>query len=93
MICLSPWADLTDSGASHANNAKSEALLDTASPRSVGGPVRGRRPARRPLRFPCPRGLPGLPPLLIQVDSGEILLDDSAARGREGRSRGRRRGA
>lgn len=77
VICLSPWADLSNSGASHAANAKSEALLDTGTLDRWAALYSGGARLDDPYISPVHGDFRGLPPLLIQVDRGEILLDDS----------------
>lgn len=80
LVLLSPWTDLTHSGASFASNA----LLDPFLP-----PIALRRAARvavngadaahwhaSPLFAPDALW-PQLPPTLLQVGSTEVLLDDS----------------
>ena len=79
VICLSPWADLSNSGASHASNAKSEALLDTGDLDRWAALYAGGARREDPYVSPVNGDFRGFPPLLIQVDRGEILLDDSTA--------------
>ncbi len=88
VICLSPWADLTNSGASHTANAKSEALLVTgALDRWAALYAAGAR-LDDPYLSPVRGDFRGLPPLLVQVDRGEILLDDSRAVAEKARAAG-----
>lgn len=79
LLCLSPWADLSDSGASHAANVKSEVLLDTGTLDTWASLYAGGARLDDPYLSPVRGNFRGLPPLLIQVDRGEILLDDSRA--------------
>lgn len=76
-ILLSALTDLTASGASYTTNVELD-LLDTpegiAEARTY---YLGDRDPRTPLASPLYADLHGLPPLLIQVGSDEILLDDS----------------
>ncbi|NLJ47941.1 MAG: alpha/beta hydrolase, partial [Treponema sp.] len=88
LICLSPWADLTNSGASHASNAKSEALLDTRDLDRWAALYAGGARREDPYVSPVNGDFRGFPPLLIQVDRGEILLDDSRAVAEKARAAG-----
>jgi len=76
---FSPWADLTVSGASAGADGK--AALDPAlTPEALRTRARdylGDRDPATPLASPVFADLTGLPPLLIQVGSHEILLDDA----------------
>lgn len=88
VICLSPWADLSNSGASHAANAKSEALLDTRDLDRWAALYAGGARLEDPYVSPVNGDFRGFPPLLIQVDRGEILLDDSRAVAERARAAG-----
>jgi epsilon-lactone hydrolase len=74
---MSPWADLTLSGPSLAGKAAVDpALTPEGLRRRAGDYVAGRDPADD-LISPLFGDLAGLPPLLIQAGSHEILLDDA----------------
>lgn len=88
VICLSPWADLSNSGASHASNAKSEALLDTRDLDRWAALYAGGARLEDPYVSPVNGDFRGFPPLLIQVDREEILLDDSWAVAERARAAG-----
>jgi len=76
-VCLSPAPDLTFSGESWAFNAKKDLMLDVRKERkSVEIYLNGADP-REPLASPYFGDLRGLPPLLIQVGSHELLLSDA----------------
>jgi monoterpene epsilon-lactone hydrolase len=84
-VCLSPWVDLEGLGATMDENER----FDYISRRAIGQ-YRKRfvrdSEVRHPLAAPLYADLRGLPPLLIQCGSAEVLLDDSrrvAARARE----------
>jgi acetyl esterase/lipase len=86
-ICFSPWVDLALTGASlHKNEAtdfiNNEILQGTAEMYLDG------HDPRDPLVSPLYGDLHGLPPLLIQVGSAELLYDD----GRRIAQRARRAG-
>jgi monoterpene epsilon-lactone hydrolase len=74
---LSPWADLTQSGRSyHSKAALDPALTRQALSTRSDDYLAGTDPRCR-LASPLFADLRGLPPLLIQVGSYEILLDDA----------------
>jgi len=75
--CFSPWFDLTLSGASVRTQAGADALLDAASLRRYARAYAADYPLEHPLLSPLYADLRGLPPLLIQVGTAEILLDDA----------------
>jgi acetyl esterase/lipase len=84
-VCLSPWFDLTLSSATLATNEPTDYLnfdvLHAAAQMYANG-----HDLRHPLISPLYADLAGLPPLLIQAGSAEMLLDDSrrfALRARE----------
>ena len=76
-ILISPWLDLTQSGATMDVLAErdpmvSRALLDQCAEAYLKG-----QDPRQPLASPIFADLAGLPPLLVQVGTAETLLDDS----------------
>jgi epsilon-lactone hydrolase len=75
-VLFSPWADLTLSGDSMQGKAAVDPALTPAGLRLRAGDYAGHDPAD-PLVSPVFADLTGLPPLLIQVGSHEILLDDA----------------
>ncbi len=88
VVCLSPWTDLANSGDSHAGNAKSEALLDTGTLDRWAALYAGGARLDDPYVSPVRGDFRGFPPLLIQVDRGEILLADSTALAAKARAAG-----
>jgi len=76
-VCLSPWVDLTCSSASCLTRA--DAMLNLAALRESAALYLDGRDPGSPLASPLYADLTGLPPLLIQVGSEEMLLDDAAA--------------
>lgn len=75
-VGLSPWLDLTLSGETLRTNAPTDFLnLDVL--RTAARMYRDGYDPRHPLISPFYADLSGLPPLLIQVGSAEMLLDDS----------------
>ncbi|PWH12495.1 MAG: alpha/beta hydrolase [Anaerolineae bacterium] len=77
VVCLSPWADLTNSGASHLRNAAYEPALTAEDLRRWATWYAGSTPLTHPLISPVFADFRGFPPLLIQAGSQEILLDDA----------------
>lgn len=76
-VCLSPWLDLTLSGASVHSQAAADPILDAASLERYARAYAAGQPLNHPLLSPLFADLRGLPPLLLQVGCAEILLDDS----------------
>lgn len=76
-VCLSPWMDLTCSGESWATNAKIDFMLEKTSTVKAAKLYLGDADPRSPLASPLYADPAGLPPLLIQVGSEEVLLSDS----------------
>jgi acetyl esterase/lipase len=74
---FSPWTDLTVSGASAVTKAKLDPALTLEALRTRAKDYLGDRDPATPLASPIFADLTGLPPLLIQVGSHEILLDDA----------------
>ncbi|HEY4453448.1 MAG TPA: alpha/beta hydrolase [Pseudonocardiaceae bacterium] len=74
---FSPWADLTVSGASATTKASLDPALTPEALRTRARDYLGDGDTATPLASPIFADLTGLPPLLIQVGSHEILLDDA----------------
>jgi monoterpene epsilon-lactone hydrolase len=74
---FSPWTDLGLSGASVREHAVGDPLLDPAYLRSSAAAYLGSATHDDPRASPLFDSVNGFPPLLIQVGSDEILLDDS----------------
>jgi acetyl esterase/lipase len=77
LFCISPWSDLSQTGASYAANAENDLLvnkptLDTWSALYLAG-----RDTAHPLASPVYGDFAGLAPMLIHVGSDEVLLSDS----------------
>jgi acetyl esterase/lipase len=76
-VCISPWVDLEMTGASIVSKASADPLLTREGLQQFADWYLGGQDARNPLVSPLHADLRGLPPLLIQVGSSEILLDDA----------------
>jgi epsilon-lactone hydrolase len=76
-ILLSPWTDLTLSGDSVTTNDGADSMISQVSLAKFADLYVGKRDKRAPLASPLFADLAGLPPMLIQVGSTEVLLSDS----------------
>ena len=76
-ICVSPWTDLTLSGASVGANHDSDPMVSATTLALMADAYLGEVDRRSPTASPLFADLAGLPPLLVQVGSGELLVDDS----------------
>ena len=74
---FSPWVDLTVSGTSATTKADLDPALTPEALRTRARDYLGQTDPATPLASPIFADLTGLPPLLIQVGSHEILLDDA----------------
>ena len=76
-ICLSPWNDLTATAKSLETNASVDPTVTKESLDFFAGEYLGEEDAQNPYASPLFGDFTGLPPLLIQVGSVEVLLDDA----------------
>jgi phosphinothricin tripeptide acetyl hydrolase len=76
-LCISPWTDLAMTGDALVTKAAEDPMVRAADLRLMAEAYLGGRDARTPLASPLYADLAGLPPLLLQVGSAEILLDDA----------------
>jgi phosphinothricin tripeptide acetyl hydrolase len=76
-VCISPWVDLTCSGASYRTMAEADPIVRRAGVEEMAQAYLGTTSPRTPLASPLFADLRGLPPLLIHVGSDEVLLDDA----------------
>lgn len=76
-ILLSPWTDLSVSGASYVTRAERDFMITRDYLLAEAHTYLGEQDPRTPLASPVFADLHGFPPLLIQVGSDEILLDDA----------------
>lgn len=75
--CISPWVDLTHSGASFTALAARDPFLQPEALELAAATYLAGADPRHRLASPLFADLAGLPPLVIQVGSDEILLDDA----------------
>ncbi|MGC4804636.1 alpha/beta hydrolase [Micromonospora sp. DT233] len=78
-VCISPWTDLTCGFDSHRTRAARDPVLDGADLREMAALYHAGTDPRHPQVSPAFAELSGLPPLLIQVGTEEILFDDARA--------------
>jgi acetyl esterase/lipase len=74
-VCFSPWLDLT--GHCDYRNAESCAMFRAGDVESFATLYLGNASAEHPEASPLFGDLAGLPPVLIQASSTELLLDDA----------------
>ena len=77
IICLSPWTDLTFSGESHETNAEKSVILHPENLRLWAEAYIAFADSRTPHISPAFADLTNFPPMLIQVGSDEVFLDDA----------------
>ena len=76
-VCLSPWVDLTNSGDSVYLNNKQDPMLTPRMLNHIARLYVSDGHMDNPLASPLFADLQNLPPILIQVGSIEVLLDDA----------------
>lgn len=77
VVCISPWTDLAGRGESMQSKASVDPLISSSMTEYFSNLYLEDEDACHPLASPLYADLSGLPPLLFQVGSDEILLDDS----------------
>ena len=76
-VLISPWTDLTCSGASVEANGEADAMLTGAMGRAGAARYGAGAELTDPGLSPLFGDLAGLPPILVTVDESEILLSDA----------------
>jgi acetyl esterase/lipase len=76
-VLLSPWVDLTGSGDSITTKADADPIITGTATRLRAATYLDGADPTDPLASPVRADLTGLPPLLIQAGSHEVLLDDA----------------
>ncbi len=76
-VCLSPWTDLMVTGKSVARNVKEDPMFEPRFLRHYAKLYAGQVDRKMPYLSPVYGDLTGLPPMLVQVGTSEIILDDS----------------
>jgi monoterpene epsilon-lactone hydrolase len=86
-VCLSPWTDLEGTGTSAGPGGADDPMIGVEGLRDSGELYAGER-KREPLASPVHADFTGLPPLLLQVGTRELLLDDSTRVAEKARAAG-----
>ena len=87
-VCISPWVDLTCSGASYATRAAADPIVTRDGVEAMAQAYVGSGDRKAALVSPLYADLRNLPPLLIHVGSDEVLLDDAIGLGARARAAG-----
>ena len=87
-VCISPWVDLACSGATYVTRKNADPIVDRESVTMMAQAYAGTGDFKAPLLSPLYADLRGLPPLLVQVGSDEVLLDDALGLGERARVAG-----
>ncbi len=77
VVAMSPWADLTGSGASYTDNVDIDPVFGSRPEAVIGSSYIGEDNAENPYISPMFGDFTGFPKLLIQVGTDEMLLSDS----------------
>lgn len=88
VICLSPWTDLTMSHESHRHKAHADPILLADGLQLWASSYIAENDPRNPLISPAFADFTDFPPLLIQVGSEEVLLDDAKELAKKSKSAG-----
>ncbi len=88
VVLLSPWADLTCSGASVDRNDAADDMLSAGALRAAAACYAGSFDPADPELSPLFGDLSGLPPLFVTADDSETLLDDALRLDERARSAG-----
>jgi len=76
-VLMSPTVDLTNSGASMTDRADEDPISTPALLRQLASDYLAGADPKTPLASPLFASLSGLPPLLVQVGTADLLLSDS----------------
>lgn len=87
-VCLSPWVDLECLGESMTTKAEIDPIAQREKVLMMAKTYLGDTDPRTPLAAPLYADLRGLPPLLIQVGTAEVLLDDATRLAERAKSAG-----
>lgn len=87
-VCISPWVDLTNSAPSHATRAAADPIVTRENLAMMAEAYIGTGDRKQPLVSPLYADLRDLSPLLVQVGSDEVLLDDAVGLGARARAAG-----
>ncbi len=76
-VCLSPWADLTQTAASYDSLGLRDPMITRVGLDLMAEAYLAGAPAASPLASPLYADVGGLPPVLIEVGECEVLVDDA----------------
>lgn len=77
LVLLSPWTDMTASGASYTERAQLDPTITMDYIHAVRGAYAGSADLESPMLSPLFGDFTGFPPTLIQVGSNEVLYSDA----------------
>lgn len=77
LVLLSPWTDMTASGASYTERAQLDPTITMDYIHAVRGAYAGSADLENPMLSPLFGDFTGFPPTLIQVGSNEVLYSDA----------------
>jgi len=77
LVMLSPWVNLANEGASWVSKAESDPMITKQGLDDMTAAYLQGQSTDNPLSSPVTADLAGLPPMLIQTGSEEVLLTDS----------------
>lgn len=76
-VCLSPWVDLTNSSASHAERDELDVMFGHDDAVTAASWYLDGHDPRDPLASPLFGDWEGMPPMLVHAGDHEVLLDDA----------------
>ena len=76
-VCISPWVDLSNAAQSYQTKAGVDPMVKLADTMHYAALYLGEASPENPLASPVMGNLQELAPLLIQVGSDEVLIDDA----------------
>jgi epsilon-lactone hydrolase len=88
IVCMSPWVDLCNTGESSITESNKGLILIPEMLKSCAASYVGKNDHKNPLISPLYADLSGLPPILIQAGSREIILNDSTRLAERARNAG-----
>ena len=88
IVCMSPWVDLANTGESSITESNKGLILIPEMLKSCAASYVGNNDYQNPLISPLYADLSRLPPMLIQVGSREIILNDSTRLAERARNAG-----
>lgn len=87
-VCISPWTDMEGSGESNHARADRDPIIEPAEIAEYAAYYVPDGNLRTPTASPIHADLSGLPPLLIQVGTEEVLYDDAITAANNAREAG-----